>query len=114
MTTPDLLVIGAQKAGTSWLHETLSQHPKIWVPPFKELHFFDHKFIMANRKWTHGHVEKGVKEALARHLKSGIPDPAYVLYLEAIRRRPMFNRDWYRAIFSRCPSNCCCSSSYPN
>lgn len=105
MTTPDLLVIGAQKAGTSWLHETLSQHPKIWVPPFKELHFFDHKFVIANRKWTHGHIEKGVKEAIARHLKLGVLDPAYVLYLEAILQRPIFNRNWYRLIFSRCPQD---------
>jgi hypothetical protein len=40
---PDFLVIGAQKAGTSWLHENLSRHPEIWTPPLKELHYFDER-----------------------------------------------------------------------
>ena len=37
----DFLGIGAQKAGTSWLHKNLQQHPEIWMPPRKELHYFD-------------------------------------------------------------------------
>jgi hypothetical protein len=39
---PDFLCIGAQKAGTTWLHDNLSRQPNIWVPPVKELHFLDH------------------------------------------------------------------------
>lgn len=38
---PDFLVIGAQKAGTTWLRELLRTHPDVFMPP-KELHFFDH------------------------------------------------------------------------
>lgn len=38
---PDFLVIGAQRAGTTWLHRVLSQHPELWLPPVKELHYFD-------------------------------------------------------------------------
>lgn len=38
---PDFLGIGAQKAGTTWLWENLRQHPEIWTPPVKELHYFD-------------------------------------------------------------------------
>jgi hypothetical protein len=38
---PDFLVIGAQRAGTTWLHRVLSQHPALWLPPVKELHYFD-------------------------------------------------------------------------
>lgn len=41
MALPDFLVIGAQKAGTTWLHEHLSRHPQVWLPPVKELHYFD-------------------------------------------------------------------------
>lgn len=43
MLFPDFLVIGAQKAGTSWLHRNLSSHPGIWTPPLKELHYFDQR-----------------------------------------------------------------------
>jgi Sulfotransferase family len=38
---PDFLVIGAQRAGTSWLHFTLKRHPALWLPPIKEIHHFD-------------------------------------------------------------------------
>jgi hypothetical protein len=39
--TPTFLGIGATKAGTTWLHHQLAKHPDIWVPPVKELNFFD-------------------------------------------------------------------------
>lgn len=38
---PDFLCIGAQKAATAWLADRLSQHPGVWRPRIKELHFFD-------------------------------------------------------------------------
>jgi hypothetical protein len=38
---PDFLGIGAQKAGTTWLHAQCCEHPDIWVPPIKEVHYFD-------------------------------------------------------------------------
>jgi hypothetical protein len=38
---PDFLVIGAQRAGTTWIHRVLRQHPALWLPPVKELHYFD-------------------------------------------------------------------------
>ena len=38
---PNFLCVGAQKAGTGWLYEQLRDHPDFWMPPVKELHFFD-------------------------------------------------------------------------
>lgn len=43
MPFPDFLIIGAQKAGTSWLASNLSRHPNVWTPPLKELHYFDER-----------------------------------------------------------------------
>ncbi len=43
MAFPDFLIIGAQKAGTSWLAANLSRHPDVWTPPLKELHYFDER-----------------------------------------------------------------------
>ncbi len=40
---PDFLGIGAQKAGTTWLHTNLARHPQIWMPPIKEMHYLDHR-----------------------------------------------------------------------
>jgi len=38
---PDFICVGAAKAGTTTLHDLLVQHPDIFVPRFKEAHFFD-------------------------------------------------------------------------
>jgi hypothetical protein len=38
---PDFIGIGAQRAGTTWLHHHLSRHPDVWIPPVKEVHYFD-------------------------------------------------------------------------
>jgi hypothetical protein len=38
---PDFLGVGAPRSGTTWLHVMLSQHPDIWMPPLKEVHYFD-------------------------------------------------------------------------
>lgn len=38
---PDFICIGAQKAGTGWLYDQLRSHPDFWMPPLKELHYFD-------------------------------------------------------------------------
>jgi len=41
LTLPDFIGIGAQKAGTTWLFENLIAHPKIFMPYFKEVHYFN-------------------------------------------------------------------------
>lgn len=44
MATP-FICIGAQKAGTTWLYVALNKHPDIRLAPFKELHYFDEKWV---------------------------------------------------------------------
>lgn len=41
LTLPHFLGIGAQKSGTTWLHENLVRHPELYLPEEKELHYFD-------------------------------------------------------------------------
>lgn len=38
---PTFLVIGAQKAGTTWLFEQLREHPRVFASRPKELHYFE-------------------------------------------------------------------------
>ena len=38
--TPEFFLIGAQKAGTTWLWEILDQHPGTSLPSQKEIHYF--------------------------------------------------------------------------
>jgi len=38
---PDFLGIGGQRCGSKWLYTNLRKHPGLWLPPIKELHYFD-------------------------------------------------------------------------
>ncbi|EED33953.1 sulfotransferase [gamma proteobacterium NOR5-3] len=38
------MCIGAQRAGTTWLYECLREHPGVFLPDTKELHFFNKHF----------------------------------------------------------------------
>lgn len=40
-TRPTFLGIGAPRSGTTWLYDRLIKHPQVWMPPVKEIHFFD-------------------------------------------------------------------------
>jgi hypothetical protein len=97
---PDFLCIGAQRAGTSWLYSNLRQHPQIWLPPLKELHYFDTNWPSQtsrsnqwNRRWLR-HV---------RHLLSRLKDPRQVLKPESKWLfRYLFlprNDRWYGSLF---------------
>ena len=48
----NFLIIGAQKAGTTALNEYLWNHPEIYIPPCKEVHFFDNEHqAWRKRSW---------------------------------------------------------------
>ena len=38
---PDFFCVGAQKGGTTWLYHQLAAHPDFWMPPIKEVRYFD-------------------------------------------------------------------------
>jgi hypothetical protein len=53
---PDFLCIGAQKSATTWLYAQLKKHPQVWVPPVKELNYFNSRSLtplqrMFSRSW---------------------------------------------------------------
>jgi len=97
---PDFLCIGAQKAGTTWLDTNLRDHPDIWMPPIKELHYFDHLYIPRNRRWTEGHIRKKVIEALSNHVtNSSSADMQLIEYLVGMTSGELFTEAWYRRLF---------------
>ncbi len=65
---PDFLCIGAQKAGTTWLHNNLQRHPDIGLPNLKELNYFNGKEKVFNQtklnRILHPHSSKNVKKYL--------------------------------------------------
>ena len=99
---PDIVCIGSQKSGTSWLHVLMSGRPDIWVPPFKELHFFDHKFIEECRRWAPWHVKRGLKQARESYISAvSSPDEDYLVYLDNLKEPPILNGTWYKYVFSQ-------------
>lgn len=46
---PSFIGIGMAKSGTSWLDVALRHHPQLWMPPLKELHFFDDYFKLVRK-----------------------------------------------------------------
>lgn len=46
---PNFVIIGAMKAGTTSLYHYLRQHPEVFMPSTKELHYF-----VAEKNWSRG------------------------------------------------------------
>ncbi|SNR40560.1 sulfotransferase [Paracoccus sediminis] len=101
---PGALCIGAQKAGTSWLARMLGQHPQVWIPPFKEVQYFNHRFIPEHRRWIGWHYRRQPQEVRERHARRGIPVPPDLdAYLDAVTRGKMFHNQWYKRVFAPAP-----------
>ena len=72
MAMPDFIGIGAQKAGTTWLYDMLAQNPSIWLPPLKEVHYFDYiNAPEARRIKRTEHFEKVAKQLERGKLDKG-------------------------------------------
>ena len=87
---PDFLGIGAQKAGTTWLWQRLSEHPGIWMPPVKELHYFDR---------SPRYPSPGVLDTPLLSTRLLSRKPKCVDYRRLLRRRAraaLVERDWDR------------------
>jgi hypothetical protein len=71
---PNLIVIGAQKCGTSGLHYHLGLHPEVWMSRPKELNFF-----IEERNWPRG--EDWYRQQFdARAKVRGESSPNYTAY----------------------------------
>lgn len=113
---PDFICIGAQKAGTTWLHQKLGQHPDVWLPAVKELHYFD---ALYSSEAIATRTDAGRAEAALRnieHLLQGGHSP--VQKLERIRaaasigiREP--TDEWYGKIFRDAPADSLCGETTP-
>lgn len=59
MMIPTFLIIGAQKAGTTWLADMIRQHPEVCMPETKELHFFNKQAnIKKGLTWYEAHFDE--------------------------------------------------------
>lgn len=90
---PHFLCIGAHKSGTTWLYENLKRHPGIWLPPVKEVHFFDGTPGLPK-------IAQRLNQAIAETIASGrIDDPAKLDYLRKYVLDQPKDVAWYRRLF---------------
>jgi len=77
---PDFLIVAPPKTGTTWVAANLGRHPEIYVPPEKELHYFDNG-------WRASEIARYVESfaAGAGRLK-GEATPTYALLPEGAIR----------------------------
>lgn len=102
---PDFLGIGAQKSGTTWLHDNLARHPEIWMPPVKEMHYLDHlppnllKRLLSRKQWLRT-ARAHLRHCLGEALKGGSRAE-----LDWALRYCLSPRDdrWYGALFPEIP-----------
>jgi hypothetical protein len=102
---PDFLIIGAQKAGTTWLHRNLQAHPQVWMPKEKELHYFDEKMgtetSLRSKLWGERAMDerwrRQVRRQLGRYSTFAASDIAWDLryFLGS------WNDDWYASLFTQ-------------
>ncbi len=48
MAMPTFIGIGAQRAATTWVYQCLKEHPQIFVPNLKEIHYFNENYEKGN------------------------------------------------------------------
>lgn len=94
---PNFLVIGAPKSGTTSLYAYLKQHPDIYLPVRKELHYFTYELLNEN---VNGPGDRAVISSLcssfddyAMHYREvkdekmiGEVSPSYLLFPEVAKR----------------------------
>lgn len=109
-TTVDFMCIGAPRAGTTWLWNVLRQHPDVWMPPIKEMHYFDRSrkypspSILANDRLIERVFGKGneFRKSFLRTLKRTLLHPEHWQNLgwELRYHLGTYNDEWYLSMFT--------------
>jgi LPS sulfotransferase NodH len=94
---PDFVCIGAQKAGTTWLFDNLEIQDGIWVPPEKEIHFFNavcpHEELLGVEELPFPHGLARYRPLVRR------PARATLRWLRRFHNEPR-STAWYHSLFA--------------
>lgn len=112
---PDFLIIGAQKAGTTWLYTNLNYHPNIWLAPTKELNYFNQVYGPSLVGW-----ESAGRRAQAKAVSAFYDAQPVRSARQEFGRRALdvINEDaisdeWYGRIFAHAPAEDLCGEASP-
>lgn len=113
--TVDFLGIGVQRGASTWLWSNLRKHPDIWLPPVKELHYFDRSLKyrspsyladdrLLDRLFSEETHNRKFQRILKRNLTKWMPKALLQRDFETLIWRYRYlsghiNDDWYRSLF---------------
>lgn len=96
------ICIGAQKAGTTWLADYMRARPDVHMPPVKEVHYFDARFVPAWCARYEAEMLAEFQASAARMTLQNCADPALHQKLAALllRLRMIGDPDGYLRFMS--------------
>lgn len=97
----DFIIAGAQKCGTTALHECLIAHPEIFMPKNKEVHYFDNEHLYKNDpgyKRYHSFFDEHEDQKVL-----GEATPIYIYWHGALERIHQYNKEMKVIIILRNP-----------
>lgn len=78
----DFIGIGAARCGTTWIAKCIAEHPQLFIPDEKEIHFFDN-----DRRYKQGlKLYKEYFKNNTNNLSQGEFSPRYMLYKKSLER----------------------------
>ena len=105
---PGFLCIGAQRGGTTWLHANLAGHPGCWLPPAKEMHYFDQVHDVESGRWAparRAYLDGLASVLAARHAQGTLSKADRELRRWAAHYADsgLVDDDWYAGLFAAAP-----------
>lgn len=93
MKRPNFFIVGAPRCGTTALYSYLSEHPNIFLPSVKELHYFATDFPALHKIAFNSEDDylQLFKDAEDRHIAIGEVSPHYIYSDVALARIKEFN-----------------------
>jgi Sulfotransferase domain len=78
MTMPTFLIIGAMKSGSTALARLLGEHPSVFVPAVKEIHYFDENFEKGPAWYERHFDDAGTAAAIGEATPRYMASPEYI------------------------------------
>lgn len=110
MVKPEVLCIGPAKTGTTWLFSNLRQHPQVWAPPIKELHFLAQSYsiprhstikVLFSTHWFYRGLRRQLKGKIQRCFSPDCTDQLFDEQMQWLLNYVLGKRSytWYSRLF---------------
>lgn len=103
LSKPNFICIGAQKAGTTWLSQMIERHPDVWIPPVKELHYFD--YVHLKEMNIPKRRLESLKSAIDRKVTKRNVSIKHLNYLSKLALTENYDDEYYLSLFDMADKN---------